>query len=703
MPRPLPRVLVALLLALWIALPSSAWAQDSAPNLDDIIADTNLDPANQAEPEDTSGLIGASQVDRLNLQMQWRVWKTLVVEGKGGADNLDTYRQSSISMGRTNSPAEAFAAITLIERNHADGTLPTAEALAAYDRVVGLAPDLPYPWLARARFFAREGEIGAAATSFREGVSRSVAWPDTSFPWRFNLIIVALFGVLGAALSYLLVHLVRSFSVTAYEIQRYLPAGITSGQVSVMLIALVLVPGLVLRSPLLSAVTALGLLALTQQPRERVASFVIFGVLAGLPSIESYLTKLLPYADSPATSLLAAQYTGCDERCVAELDARREAEGGDPLLDYTLLLSRYRLGQTEKVIDTTSPDQILKWPDPLRGLGLNVYGASFVALDRSAEAVEHLRAASKALPESAAPALNEMRAHQSLDDTASADAAFDVATTRDNETALAHMALRQRDVNSWLLVENAPLELFEGHLLAADAPEDLAIIARFWPFLAGSRVPFAWALYLGIAGIALACLTLPTTLKAGTSTVCPSCGGPRDPEDGLRNGDHQYCSDCYDTFVAGARLTYHERVANETSLGSRRRGLMFIRRFFSALLPGTGHAMAGYGAFGFTLMFLWVSALGVLARQYGVWRAPQELAPTVWVELGMIAWGTLGLAFLIGLYGAARDIPMADVRTRKYNRAPDADGYGLEKRDPGNTGEFAASRPAEDVRPIEFD
>ena len=368
---------------------------------------------------------------------------------------------------------------------------------------------------------------------------------------------------------------------------------------------------------------------------------------------------------------MQTQYTVCDERCFEELEAqyRESRDNRDVILDYTYWLYIYRSGEPGKVIDENGlkAEDVDAWPKSLQGYGYNLIGASTVAMAQPEAAIPLLeKAANLVGKRSPAPNLNLTRAHQMLDDQDSAQAAIDKANAINLEETLLHLNLQRRDINSWLSTPPLPSTYFwKRHRQANTQQVDL--ISRFWPYLAGKNVPLGWAMYIGGLGLLIVLLTAPFPLRGTISTPCPSCGLARDPSDGEKNGDHHFCMSCYRTYVAGASMDFEARVTTEETLSQRRRMQALIRRILSALLPGGGHATSGYGLAGFiTSICFFIGAL-LLWIPGGIWRAPEDLIFLDW--MGFTAFGVVFLVITvcIGFYGAARDIPPIVLKVKQFN------------------------------------
>lgn len=665
--RKIGSLLVALamiVVSLIAATPGELYAQDDA-------VDT-LERIVEQEEATLKTPVPASSIEPVTLRVHWRLWKRVISEGKPGTAELRAVRDDLASLGIINEPAMTLAAIEWLDRAHRDKDIPTAQAGKAWEALMILSPQMPHVPLARARFLFKHQptELKGLSQSISQGLRRAISWYPTSQPLGLNLLI---YGLLAAALAgtiFLLAQIVRYFSTLAYDAARLLPSGFSTNQTVIALLALIILPGLFLQSPLTSGLIMLTLLGLVQQWHERIVTVALLGLVALLPSLEGELNARISFMESEAGALFEAQYTSCDRACQDRLSAIVESSKGElePLVTYTQLLNTYRSGKTDKVLTQVTPEEIAKWSKPLSGLGLNLYGASMVAQAKSAEAIEHLDRASALMPTSAAPSINKMRAHQMEQERDRALKALEVANTRALLETVDFLKNKQRDVNSFLWVEPAPLELFGQHhaRALAKAPPKLQIIGRFWPFMAGSKLPLSLALYLGLGGALLVLLTLPLSLRGALSTPCPRCGLARDPEDGAHSGDHPYCDACYKTFVTGATMEYHARVASEERINQRSGLARTTRRLLAFIAPGAGHATAGHAVVGFLISLVVSGALLWWMRPEGIWRGPQELLRRDWYGIGALL-GILGGAGLLASWWVAwRDIDVIFVRTRKH-------------------------------------
>lgn len=647
--RALLLLLAALCGALLVSAPASLQAQEPDQRMGGVLEALEFDKDESLEKP-----LPASSVDEISLGVYWKLFKRMVGEGQSGANELHALRDGELSAGIPNDPAASLAAIKLITDQHAQGKLPTGEAskgLAAADDV---APSLPHAKLARARFLLRHDPLraGEIVTDGVQGWRLALAWPDTARVLELNATLYALLALLVLTLVFVLMQTTRYFSVISYDLVRLLPSGFSSAQAVLALLALILVPGVLMQSPLLSLMILLMLVSTVQQPRERLISLLIFATLAALPQIEAMLGERLSWITGSSHTLFEAQYMGCDAACMRRVEQLRSESERDVVLDYTEHLLRYRSGALNTILsgdDALSTSAIEAWPTRLRGYGYTLRGAALVATQKPEQAAPLFEQASTLLPDEAAPQLNLMRTAQMRGDKEQARRSLEEANRRDLHTTLEFIGLERRDVNSTLRVPPLPPEIFWQRHRAADT-QPVELLARVWPLLAGGHLPFSASTFIGLIGMALSLLTLPLVLRHKSSTPCPSCGLARDPDDGITTHDHPYCASCYGAFIMGSTLSYSERVQSDEMLHSRRSFQQRARRFSSLLMPGAGHMMAGYAVRGALLCFgasfgaLW------LLRPQGVWRAPDDIIYGNWLRLDLLGGLLLGVALLIALY-----------------------------------------------------
>lgn len=642
-----------------LILPTNVQAQQLDGHLESLLKKIDNDEANyEKEP------VPPSSVDAINLDVHWRLFKRVSKSESTGVEQLEAFKRDGISLGYRNFPAYATAVQTMTASKVERGELTQQDAALLYQSAQALAPDLPYPTFAYSAHLLRTnlGRLPAIVSLYIDGVQQGYHWLDTRISWALKLASLALLAFLGASILFLFAQLLRNFGIVAYDFSRLLPTGFSSNQTVILAVALIIVPGLLLRSSLLSVLIMLGVLSLVQNFNERLVTLLIFGALLMLPTVDQYLSTQITWPGSEAQSVFHAQYLGCDAECEDALEQGwLDSDGADPALTYANAALKYRHGSTAKLENLLAMlDEVEDWPATMRPSVDNLYGAALVALARPDGAIERLEAARAASkeghkPTHAAASFNLMRAYQMNDQRTSASAAFDDAIRTDLATLRAHLALERRDVNSFLIVTPLPTEIFwQRH--RAQAPETVSLIAPLWRALAGPNLPLERTPLLGGVGMLIVLLGLPLATLGRTSTPCPNCGMARDPRDAPKTGDHRYCLPCYQTFVSGSSLEYSARVHNERVSGRRERFQEFLRRALSLLMPGTGHCQAGHGLYGFGVIFGTLFGLALLWRPMGIWRAPQEILSQNWAAQQSVAWALIAIGVSVGLNAAIRGI-----------------------------------------------
>lgn len=619
--------------------------------------------------------VPASTIDPVSLDVHWRLFKRSLSDEQVNSQELEVLARDAASLGQRNLPSHATAVYALITTKMAEGAISAKEADKLYLLAAQLSPDLPYPLLAHSGHLMRHdlSRFPAATSLATAGLKQGYQWLDTRVAWALKLSALGLLAGLGAMLLFLFAQLLRNFGIICYDAARVLPRGFSSNQTVILIVALTVVPGLLLRSPLLSVLLLLGFLSIVQNLNERLVTLLIFGLLIALPGLDRKMSAQITWPQSEAQQRYHEQYLRCDDECQNNLAQSWLDSEDDALLTYSAAMMKFRDGTPENL---SLADKMLqeqdRWPGSMRAPMLNLRGAAMVAQAKPEEAIEHLNQArtSDSSAVKATASFNLMRAYQMKDDRDSARSALQDAIQTDLDAVRNHLGLQRRDVNSFLLVQPlAPETFWQRHL--ANQDESVSITGPIWRALAGPVFELEHAPLAGGIGAVLVLLGLPLYLTRRTSTPCPNCGLARDPADAEVSDEHRYCLPCYQTFVSGATLEYAARTHNERILGRRERFQDGSRRLLSLLLPGTGHCQAGRGLFGFLTIFITLLGAAILWRPMGIWRPAAELFTENWAGQQTIAWLLISIGVAIGLSGALRGIRPAQPSGRaKTRRGP---------------------------------
>ncbi|MEZ4460462.1 MAG: hypothetical protein R3E66_12210 [bacterium] len=530
-----------------------------------------------------------------------------------------------------------------------------------------LAPDLPYPYFAHASYLI-DRDIGGFArwvSAGLKGYRVAWQWPDTRFPWSLKLLVFGLLALLAASFAFIVAQTVRQFGIVAYDLARVLPKGFSSNQTVVLLLGIIIVPGVVLKSPLLALLTLGALLSVSMRWNERFVAALVFALLASMPWVDRTADNLASYSASPAQALFTAQYVACDAACIEDLSARRQASPDDAYVLFTELLALYRTGDKSAMKRIVEEVPSTSWPAAVAPYAYNLAGVAELALGNADPALDWFQKASSGMNGQAAPAFNAMRAHQMKDDLDAASRSLAEATARNIEQVSVYLTYDRRDVNSFMMAPGLPLGVFWDYHLVTPR-EARSVITPYWQAIAGKQFELGMSQWVGVAGLLWVLLWGLLRLRARMSTPCPKCGLARDPRDDKTTGAHHLCLPCYRTFVTGAGLDYRARVYNEKVLGGRSRLQSGLRRVGSVIAPGAGHHLAGRSITGFSMGTSAVLGLLLAVFPLGIVRPAQELGSNNWGGGVTVGWLLVSIVLLIALNAALRDIePVSVGQTRR--------------------------------------
>ncbi len=631
-------------------------AADEEPSIEAMLE--RLDAQEVTDPE--LGL-PESTTNPVNVDLQWGLWKRSLVDDRSPAlASLERLRHDARSVGLPSMPYHQLALID-VARHADDFGLDEDEAISLFGAAHDFAPHLPYARLERVHWQVDRDITSLPYTvpSYLRGLQTSYRWLDSRVSWTLKYTLILLIALALGFVGFLFAQLLRYFGIAAYDGTRLLPRGFSSTQTVILLVALVLVPGLVLQSPLLSFFLLSLLVIPFQQLNERFVVLCFFLVLAALPWVDDYLGQLLTYPESEAQQLLHANYHGCDDDCRGALEQMAEADRGLARLveriDYFRGADKEELKGLQSWFDEADP---VSAEDGLDEYWLILQGATEISLGNYDDAIGILEQAIDVEPEAVEAWFNLARAHQLLEDGDSSRHALGYATRLDADRSSLHMATSHQDPHSFLMV---PL-LDADTIWDAAAPsveESPSLVTPLWAVIAGKEVDLQWGRWLGLAGIALLLLTTPFYLRRRVSTPCPKCGLARDPTDTEETGDHHYCLPCYQTFVSGASLDYHARIHSEATLGRRDRLQRVMRRIFSLVSPGLGHVLAGHAIRGIVAFVFFVTGLLLIllpTGPFGAWSGAFELFRAPWSGSGVLAWVLISIGASLGLTGLLRGI-----------------------------------------------
>jgi hypothetical protein len=138
----------------------------------------------------------------------------------------------------------------------------------------------------------------------------------------------------------------------------------------------------------------------------------------------------------------------------------------------------------------------------------------------------------------------------------------------------------------------------------------------------------------------------------------------RDPHDAKRTGGHPECLLCYQTFVGGVRLDFGTKLAAEKLLASRSNTQRSMRRLGAAVLPGSGHMLAGRAISGVLIAWTLGMGLALIYTPRGFWRGANDLMGEDWTGISVLGWPLILLAAIATVWAASRGVEPVRIDSR---------------------------------------
>ncbi len=637
--------LVLLCITAWTATLS---AQDQGHSLEDL-----LKRGRSANPEQIQdlGKVRPPASSAVQLDIQWNLRRGANNE-EALKENFEAYHTGALQLGLRNRPEQAAVLLLEAQDLAKEGKNDLAQRRLKQARL--LAPDMPMVDFATAGFLweTSPASVLKISDALMQGHQRTWSQLSSRMPLLTNLVVI-LFGAMSLFVLVLsLLVSARHLDLLAADLGRFLPSGITRPQLVILGALLIITPGILLGSPLLSVLVALCLTGAYMNWHERIGALMLTGAVALLPMAVQMGSAGIGFADSEASQLAHWGTAGCLEECQEAL-----AQPASKDMDPALLRARHFLSATSKLRRgpregypsvIKSMEKILAQPDLIRperyAATLNLGVAQAMTEDHDA-ARDSFERAAQLRPKHWQPLLNISRVLEIQKDPAGSGAAIQKAIAIGGNEAADASQRPEKETAIYFATANLPIEpLFLAHMEKA-TQKDAPTISS-WKRIGGA-LPLEATPSLAGGAAALLIVTFLAGKVAGAATRCPSCGQSMHRHHEGPNGEvHGVCRSCHRCFKDNSTtMDYNTRVKHEARVDAWESRKKWQLRVGNALVPGLGSALGGSG-FGVWLFLTAATGISLLWIHQWPLRDPWHLT-TLWFD-GMRALGVilLGLAFL---------------------------------------------------------
>jgi len=514
-------------------------------------------------------------------------------------------------------------AAALVRESHA--TLAAeAPALArkACKLAVEVAPALPaaHAGLARATLAEDPCAVSSALSATAAAVRAALADPRTSRALAANAGGLALVGLLGAALAFVLLLFLRYAQLYVHDVQHLFPAGARRWQTNLLAAVLILSPLLLQAGFVPLLFTVLFAVALYATAAEVALGCVALVLLAALPFASAGLARVAAFG-GPAADVWMLEHGEGTPREVRRLQERLRADKPEMAVAFALAHKAKRDG------DLAQAEQLYrKALEAGRGAAFeslatvhNNLGNVYLLLGEAQRAVSQYQKAMDLNDDLAAPHFNLSRAYalggvDSLEKVQAEQArALEVDRAAIDAFTGGQLAVNRKS-NKFLL--DVPIdESMLGSLREAEArvaapvdDEVRAVIAGPLPPSGATVLPLLAALgFIGLHALRGRVRPSGRCERCGRE-VCKRCDGDARPSEAL-------CAQCVNVFIRRTGVDPTERIRKEIAVHAYQRRRTVVARAFN-LLSGAGHVLLGYPLSGIAFLLL----TGLLASSVFFWH-----------------------------------------------------------------------------------
>ena len=516
-----------------------------------------------------------------------------------------------------------------------------ARAVRLAEAAGRLSPDLPAAHWMRVLAYTRHeaSSVGRTVAGFRDFVLAWVRGFRNQVHLSVQVVLLGLVALLAAGFFLTVVQLVKYAAFAAHDIASLGPRFVGTGEVLILLVAIVALPLVVLASLPLSIAFALPMLTAYQTRAERTVSAIVILALAAAPWMLRLVAPLATLDGSPVDTLAAA--VGEASAHDVEEQLRREADRRRDFVSAVVLAHRLRRRGDLEEAEATYRKALNVRPrdhDAQNNIGVIQYlrgrrdaaRMSFKAAQRGGQ-VE--------------PLLN-------LAVLSAEDGRFDEAK---------RLLERAKAVDASVVRRHQALDssLATGQKLAEARLDDALLWATLFGGATDTRTAVARELGRPVLGLAAGVgftVTLVVLLLGGlaiarlrdrASSGCAKCGLPARPD-----ASRQLCAQCRTVFLSAVAVDPELRRKKERQVRRFQRSRRWLVRVM-AVVAGAADVFGGRPVAGAAMLFVFCFAVAV------------ALTPHGW---GTHAWGVfvgdsldqtqrlfgLGIAALMSLWSVGR-------------------------------------------------
>ncbi len=605
-----------------------------------------------------------------NLSLAWQLRKRLLAKGDAetAAKKLEEIEELRIDLGAID--LSRFAQALLAEANDLvaapkageDGKakpgkrgsphVRTAQALALAQAAERIAPRLPDPHFAQARFHRLAGpDIGAMASQVAKGVRKSFRHPLRLAWLGGEAALRAIVALLLTLSLFLVFQWFRYAGGMRHDLGDLMPSGMSPRQAGFVLAVLAVTP--ILAGLPFAAVLAIWLIAPFGYQRfgERVLSLLAVAVVATLPLTLPTFDRALHLRGGVGQALYNASYEFPTDATHAELVAAVKKDPKDLWPLHGLALIQKRQGKLYKA------EEWLQAALLVAGSGSKDRGALLVNLGAVQVARNRIKEAESSYDEAIQVDPRLGSAHYGLakvlqikgDEDDQVQASTHYALTVDEARIEAFQQHQSDGLNRFVLDEPIPASAVFARMFRDPPPPALgpAILPALLGGTPESRLP------LGGAAMLLGLLVFwALSSRLNLATHCVKCGGPVCTRCHEGIGRTGHCHDCYLAFHRTERILPQDRQRQELAV----RRYKVRRRSASLLLTlvatGSGHMLSGRALRGGVFLFAFFVFCSFMAAWQGVIRPEMPAAP----GFPVAGLGSAGLLFLVIYVLAILDI-----------------------------------------------